>query len=100
LALWCNLNFSRARRSRRLGTFSLSTLAGQQTLNRFHPTLLTTSLTFGPLDESGRVLVTLICDHRILDGALAATALSELQQVLSNAIADELRSLRSSRTAA
>lgn len=100
LALWLNLNFSRRRRAKRLGTFSISTLAGQQTFNRFHPTFLTTSLTWGPLDERGRALVTLICDHRVLDGALAARALSTLQAVLRGAIADELRTMRATRVAA
>jgi hypothetical protein len=100
LALWLNLNFARKRRARRLGTFSMSSLAGQQALNRFHPTLLATSLTFGPLDERGRALVTLVCDHRVLDGALAARALCALEAQLRDAIADELRALQSPRAAA
>jgi hypothetical protein len=100
LALWLNLNFSRKRRSKRLGTFSMSTLAGQNSLNRFHPTLLTTSLSFGPLDERGRTLVTLICDHRVLDGALGARALGSLQDALRSVIADELRAMQASCVAA
>jgi hypothetical protein len=100
MALWMNLNFASKRRAKRLGTYSMSTLAGQQTFNRFHPTLLTTSLTFGPLDERGQSLVTLICDHRVLDGTLAARILSTLQSTLANPIADELRSLQSPRAAA
>jgi hypothetical protein len=99
-ALWLNLNFARRRRAKRLGTFSMSTLAGQQTLNRFHPTLLTTSLTFGPADEAGRMLVTLICDHRVLDGRLAARALSSLYEVLCTSIAEELRHTLAPRAAA
>jgi hypothetical protein len=100
LALWMNLNFARRRRAKRLGTFSMSTLAGQQALNRFHPTFLTTSLTFGPLDEQGRALVTLICDHRVLDGALGARALCTLHVTLRGAISDELRAMQSTRAAA
>jgi hypothetical protein len=99
-ALWLNLNFAKRRRAKRLGTFSMSTLAGEQTLNRFHPTLLTTSLSFGPLDEHGRAAVTLICDHRVLDGALGARALSALQAALIGSIADELRTLQAPRAAA
>jgi hypothetical protein len=71
----------------------MSTLAGQQTFNRHHPTLHTTSLTFGPLDERGRMLVTLICDHRVVDGYLGACALAELEHKLQGAIAGELRQL-------
>jgi hypothetical protein len=100
LAWWLNLNFARNKRAKRLGTFSMSSLAGQQTLNRFHPTLLTTSLTWGPLDENGRALVTLICDHRVLDGALGARALTALHGELRGAIADELRTLQPARAAA
>jgi hypothetical protein len=100
LALWLNLNFARGRRARRLGTFSMSSLAGQQAVNRFHPTLLATSLTFGPLDERGRALVTLVCDHRVLDGALAARALASLHDILRGEIADELRLLQAPRAAA
>jgi len=97
---WLNLNFARKRRARRLGTFSMSSLAGQQTFNRYHPTLLTTSLTWGPLDDQGRVLVALICDHRVLDGAVGARALTALERVLRGSIADELRSMQARRAAA
>lgn len=100
LVWWLNLNFAGKRRSRRLGTFGISTLAGQNTLNRFHPTVLTTSLTYGPLDAAGRSLVTLICDHRVIDGALAARVLSELDHTLRGPIADELRALSLRRVAA
>jgi hypothetical protein len=86
-------------RAVRVGTFSLSTLAGQGSLNRGHPTFLTTSLTYGPLDERGRTLVTLLCDHRVLDGVAAAAALADLQRVLCGDIAQELRSLALRRAA-
>jgi hypothetical protein len=95
-----NLNSGARKRAKRLGTFSMSTLAGQQTLNRHHPALHTTSLTFGPLDERGRMLVTLICDHRVVDGYLGATVLAELEQELCGAIADELRQLTAASLAA
>lgn len=89
--LWWNLNFAGSLRARRLGTFSLSTLAGQGALNRAHPTFLTSSLTYGPIDADGQCLVTLLCDHRVLDGAVAARALHLLEEVLRGQIAAELR---------
>ncbi len=89
--LWWNLNFAGSMRAKRLGTFSLSTLAGQGALNRAHPTFLTSSLTYGPIDADGRCLVTLLCDHRVLDGAVAARALTDLEDVLSGQITAELR---------
>jgi hypothetical protein len=88
---WWNLNFAGSLRGKRLGTFSLSTLAGQGALNRAHPTFLTSSLTYGPIDANGRATVTLLCDHRVLDGAVAARALGDLQGVMSGQIADELQ---------
>jgi hypothetical protein len=85
-----NLHLAGGKRAKRLGTFSISTLAGQATLNRGHPTMLTTSLTYGPLDASGRACVTLLCDHRVLDGHRAAAVLNDLERVLQGPIAAEL----------
>lgn len=93
LLWWWQLNFSGQKRTRRLGTFTQSTLAGQGANNGFHQTLLTTSLCFAPLDELGASLVTLICDHRVIDGAMAATALRLLEEELRGPILAELRGL-------
>jgi hypothetical protein len=90
---WWNFNLSGKKRSKRLGTFSMSTLAGQGVLNRGHQTFLTSSLTYGPLDEQGRVVVTLLCDHRVVDGIVAAQALAGLETALKGPIADEMRAL-------
>jgi hypothetical protein len=97
--LWWNLNFAGIARARRLGTFSVSTLSGLGALNRGHPTFLTSSLTYGPIDSNGRCLVTLLCDHRVLDGALAARAIGHLEEVLRGQIADELRARAVARAA-
>jgi len=97
--LWWSLNFVGSKRAKRLGTFSLSTLAGQGALNRAHPTLLTSSLTYGPIDAQGRATVTLLCDHRVLDGAVAARALGDLQDVMNGQIAAELRANASAKAA-
>jgi 2-oxoacid dehydrogenases acyltransferase (catalytic domain) len=100
LVWWINLNLVVKSRARRVGTFSMSSLAGQGAWNRSHPAIHTTSLTFGPLDEQERMLVTLICDHRVLDGALAARALADLETALRGPIAAELAKLGKSREAA
>ena len=89
-----NLDSTSPRRTTRIGTFSLSTLAGQQSFNRFHPTLCTTSVAYGPLEPDGRCLVTLIADHRVIDGVAVARALERLEQVLAGSVAAELRTLR------
>jgi len=100
LLWWWQLNFSGEKRAKRLGTFSQSTLAGQGCSNRFHQTLLTTSLSYAPLEADGRALVTLICDHRVLDGVAAAAALGELEAELRGAILMELTYLAERRCAA
>jgi len=79
------------KRPGRIGTFSLSTLAGHQAINRFHPTLCTTSLSYGPLEKDGRCLVTVIADHRVLDGSAVARALARLEELLTGDVLDQLR---------
>ncbi len=100
LIWWLNLNVFVSKRAKRMGTFSMSSLAGQGAINRFHFTVLSTSLTYAPVDATGKCLVTLICDHRVIDGSLAAAALIKLEETLNGVIADELRSLAQRRTAA
>lgn len=88
-----NMNSFSQKRAARIGTFSLSTLAGLGAINRFHPTICTTSLSYAPLEADGRCLVTLIADHRVLDGAVVARALARLEEVLVNDMVAELRFL-------
>jgi hypothetical protein len=88
-----NMNSFSRKRAARIGTFSLSTLAGMGATNRFHPTICTTSLSYAPLDDDGNCLVTLIADHRVLDGAVVARALARLEEVLCHEMLAELRGL-------
>ncbi len=90
LLWWFRLNTAPRQRARRMGTFGMSTLAGQGVYNRLHPHFLTSSLSYGPLQPDGRLLVTLLCDHRVLDGALAARAINRLEQMFHQEIAEEL----------
>jgi len=89
-----NMRSTSPKRATRIGTFSLSTLAGLGATNRFHPTLCTTSLSYAPLEADGRCLVTLIADHRVLDGATVARALGRLEEVLARDMVAELTVLR------
>jgi hypothetical protein len=97
---WWNMNFGGRKRAKRLGTFTMSTLAGEGVWNRMHQSFLTTSLTYGPLDERGQSLVSLLCDHRVVDGIVAARALSDLEAAMNGPICEELKSLAASRAAA
>jgi len=89
-----NIRSAAAKRATRIGTFSLSTLAGFSATNRFHPTICTTSLSYAPLEPDGRCLVTVIADHRVLDGAAVAKALARLEEVLTTEIVAELKTAR------
>ena len=87
------------RRAKHVGTGAISTLAGQGALNRFHPTVTTTSLNYGPLDENGRAWVTLLCDHRVADGYVMANALAGMEKALVGPVQEELASLATLRRA-
>jgi hypothetical protein len=90
---WLTLNLSGAKRAKRVGTFGLSTVAGAGAVNYYHPTCLTTSLTYGPIDRNGEVPVTLLFDHRVTDGSCIARALADLEAILQGPISRELRGL-------
>jgi hypothetical protein len=92
-------DFYGPRRAKHIGTGAISTLAGQGALNRFHPTITTTSLNYGPVDESGRAWVTLLCDHRVADGFIMARALADLEKALVGPVREELASLATLRRA-
>jgi hypothetical protein len=87
------LNAWGRKKSCKLGTFGLSTLAGYQVANRRHPCVLSYSLSYSRVEPDGRCDVTLQCDHRVIDGALAAEMLNRLQEILRTEIHSELRQL-------
>ncbi|MFN3193693.1 MAG: hypothetical protein ACE361_24480 [Aureliella sp.] len=90
---WWRTNIRPSQRARRLGTASLSVLAGQGCYNRLHPSPLTSSLSYGPIEDTGRMWVTLQCDHRIIDGAVAAKAINRIEFYLNGEVLSELKSL-------
>lgn len=93
LAWWWRMEVDYRNRPRRCGTGSVSALAGQGVTNRLHPCIMTTSFSFGPVQPDGRILVTMQCDHRVIDGAAAARALNSLCDNLTQQIATELSGL-------
>jgi hypothetical protein len=92
LLWWGALNVSGIKRCKRFGTFGLSSY-GALGAEQIHPiSPLTTTLTYGPIDPAtGRVVVKLIYDHRVLDGAYVARRLRDIEEVLKGPILDELR---------
>jgi hypothetical protein len=92
LLWWGALNVSGFKRNKRFGTFGLSSY-GALGAEQIHPiSPLTTTLTYGPIDPAtGRVVVKLIYDHRVLDGAYIARRLRDIEAVINGQILDELR---------
>ena len=92
---WGTLNLSGYKRCKRFGTFGLSSYGnvGAENLHPISP--LTTTLTYGPIDRStGRVVVKLIYDHRVLDGAYIARRLADIEQALTGPVREELEAGR------
>src|SRR5262249_56647966 len=89
---WATLNVSGPKRCKRFGTFGLSSY-GSLGAEQVHPiSPLTTTLTYGPIDPATQqVVVKLIYDHRVLDGAYIARRLRDLEEVLNGPILEELR---------
>jgi hypothetical protein len=87
---WQTLSISGYKRAKRLGTFGLSSY-GRLGAEQIHPLgPLTTLLTFGPISSTGDVVVKLVYDHRVLDGADIARSLADVESVLHTEILDEL----------
>ena len=95
--LWSCLHWSGYRRSRRFGTFLVSSLGnfGCESLNPRIP--LTGYLTYGPISADGRVTVSLTFDHRVFDGRQAARALCDMETFLNTVLVAELRNTTGAR---
>lgn len=87
---WSTLNISGFKRAKRFGTFGLTSY-GSLGAEQLHPiSPLTTTLTYGPIAASGDVVVKLVYDHRVLDGAYVARRLRDIELVLHGPILAEL----------
>ena len=80
LMRWCG-----RKRAKHLGTFSISSLGDLDALNLYHPLVTATSLAMGPISQDGHCDLALICDHRVLDGVLAARSLQLLTDTIRKA---------------
>jgi hypothetical protein len=91
---WFGLELSGYRRAKRSGTFGLSVTAGSGAgaLQLVSP--LTTALHYGVLEADGTLELRLTFDHRVLDAATVARAMTDMEHVLNGAILRELRYLR------
>jgi hypothetical protein len=91
LTWWTLTQWSGRKRAKHIGTFTISSLGNIGAHNAHHPLVTTSSLALGPVGRDGCCDVALICDHRAIDGMLAARALQQLETTLiQNADADWL----------
>jgi len=86
---WIALNIPHLRK-RFLGTFVITSVGflGANLLTPIAP--FTSLLTYGPIQDDGRLTVRLVFDHRLYDGATAARALARLEELLVSCICEEL----------
>lgn len=97
---WVLMRWSGRRRAKHLGTFSISNLGGWGALNAHYPLVTTTGLSMGPIQSDGRCDMVLLCDHRVLDGVLAAKIIDSLERQLVTDTLHELDQPGASRDAA
>ncbi len=90
---WMSLWLNGIRRSRRVGTFGLTTISARGASIQQPPSILTSTITYGPIDERGRCKFTIAYDHRLMDGLLVAAILEAIQHEFDSAISTELANL-------
>jgi hypothetical protein len=95
LTWWLTTRVSGYVRVRHLGTFGITTVGNLGATSIHPPSVQSTMLTFGPIAENGQVRVTIVYDHRLMDGGAVARLLAELETILRGEVAQELRQLDS-----
>jgi hypothetical protein len=91
LLWWLGLNFFPKHRVRTFGSFGLTGVGRGGADVRVMISPLPVCLTYGPIAADGGVTVGLHFDHRVMDGALAAAVLAELEQALRGEVLAELQ---------
>jgi hypothetical protein len=91
--LWWSLNLTGAKRTKRTGTFTVTSISGVGAEIQHPPTIATSTLTYGPIDSNGQCRVTVVYDHRLMDGLLVARVLKELELELTGTVVRELKEL-------
>lgn len=87
---WSALNMFGRRRCHNFGTFGISSV-GAQGAGLLHLTpVLTSTIHFGLFDDRNQMDVRFSWDHRVMDGALVARVLRDMESILNREIAGEL----------
>jgi hypothetical protein len=89
---WICLNWGR-QRGNYFGTFGVSVYSAlnAESLHPLSP--LTSLLNYGVMSGDGVLDVRIIYDHRVMNGATVARALTRLEQILNSAVLEEVRAL-------
>lgn len=92
-AWWLIANIGR-HRGKSFGTFAVTVYSalGAESLHPLSP--LTCTLNYGVFAADGTVDVRIIYDHRVMDGSTVARVLGKLEDVLTDAVRDELAALK------
>jgi len=93
LMWWLRFHLSPARRIKRLGTFALTTVARQGVTILDPRAPVTSTLTYGPMNEAGQCDVTIAYDHRVMDGQEVANILCSTEQIMQTRLVQEFREL-------
>ncbi|MGE3315206.1 MAG: hypothetical protein AB7O26_08820 [Planctomycetaceae bacterium] len=94
IAWWVSMNVSGYMRATRFGTFGLTTVSSLGAISIHPPCTGATTFTLGPVAKDGTVRVTMVYDHRMLDGAPVANYLRELEETLNTEILAELKAMQ------
>lgn len=87
------MNLNPEGRLRRFGTFGLTSVAGLRSTIQNPPNILTSSITYGPVEADGRCRFTVVYDHRLMNGTQVAEIQERVQAAFDGPILDELRGL-------
>jgi hypothetical protein len=93
LLWWASLNVFGRRRCHNFGTFGLSSVAARGAGILHLIPVLTATLHYGLIDDAGNLDMRLTWDHRVMDGAVAARILVEMERTLNEEILQELRQM-------
>ncbi|MEJ2434762.1 MAG: hypothetical protein P8Y53_16945 [Pseudolabrys sp.] len=92
---WICLNFGR-QRANYFGTFAVSVYSALQA-ESLHPlSPITTLLNYGVMGTDGTLDVRIIYDHRVMNGATVARALTRLEEILLGPVLAEVQALAQS----
>lgn len=90
LVWWVTLNAWGWLRGHHVGTFGITGVCSFGTDLVNFPTPQTTTLACGLFQPDGITTVRMMCDHRVVDGSVAARALVDLERTLNEEICEEL----------